>query len=203
MTRLINVLTVVATFILSSGCGSGIKNDANTNDINADSTAVVKVDNHVVCTEQEQTTYDKDLEENLTSNVKECKFRDYKSIQTSYMNPRNGHESYDYQLFKMINDKYAPVKNAELFKNNKEELLTLINNRMREVINRHYGEEGGSDCLEGNYSPDKKFSYDEMGITFEEGKIIIHISLELIDACAAFDQNTVELNLEEVEKYLN
>lgn len=189
---------VLITVFILTGCGTKNTNDKDNsikNQQKTDSIVEKKIDNKVTCTESENT---KDGE---TYTIKECKYRDYKSVKNTFINSTNGHEYYEYKLTKLVGNKDIPIKNIELFNDKRNELLSIINERMREVINTHYGEEGGSDCLP-NDDPKRKFTFDQINITFEEGKFQFNVSLELPDACAAFDQNDVEISIKDIEKYL-
>ncbi len=189
---------VLFTAFILTGCAAKNTNDKD-NSIKSlqktDSVVVKKTDNKVTCTECEKT---KDGE---TYTIKECKFRDYKSVKNTFINSTNGHEYYEYKLTKLVGNKEIPIKNIELFNDKRNELLSIINERMRAVINIHYGEEGVSDCLP-NDDPNRKFTFDQINITFQEGKFLFNVSLGLPDACAAFDQNDVEISIKDIEKYL-
>ena len=101
---------VLFTAFILTGCGAKNTNDKD-NSIKSlqktDSILVKKVDNKVTCTESQKT---KDGE---TYTIKECKFRDYKSVKNTFMNSTNGHEYYEYKLTKLVGNKEIPIKNIE------------------------------------------------------------------------------------------
>lgn len=151
---------------------------------------------NIVCSENKQKS--QDSEDPIL--IKSCVIGNYKTISTDEADYK-GRYSYSYKLYKNVNNKYIPIKNAELFNEKKVNLLAIINQRIKKEFDEYLKDPENSDCFEGVTTP--TVSFEDLGITFNNSGIDFNISFGLSENCMAVDGTIASFKLEEVLPYLN
>ncbi len=133
--------------------------------------------------------------------TKTCLYKIYKTISTGYPDYK-GRYSYEYSVFKkQANGSYVQIKNAALFNENKNELLSIINSKIKKDYISYSNEPEAKDCFDGaSFTP---FNFDQLGIEFGDDYINFSVTFGLSGACMAVDGTGVSFNLDEIQKYLN
>ena len=154
--------------------------------------------NKVICTEKE--TKDEDGGEDPVI-TKTCLYKNYKTISKGYPDYK-GRYSYEYSLFsKQADGSYVQIENASLFNQYQNELLSLINSEIEKVYDSDSIDPETKDCFDGE--PFAPFSFEQMGIDFEDDKINFNVTFGLSGACMSVDGTTVSFSLDEIKRYLN
>jgi hypothetical protein len=128
--------------------------------------------------------------------VKTCKYRNIKTISEGYPDMK-GRYSYNYEV--MLNDK--KVKNEDIFNNKSAELLGKLNQKILKDYTTFYNAEETKDCFDG-MPKNPTFSFNDMGIDFEDDKINFNVIFGLPGMCMSVDGTIISLSLEEIEPYL-
>jgi hypothetical protein len=133
--------------------------------------------------------------------TKTCLYRVYKTISKGYPDYK-GRYSYEYSVFKKKQDgSYVQTKNALLFNENKNELLSIINSKIEKEYQSYSNDPETKDCFEdASFTP---FKFDQLGIYFDEDKINFNVTFGLSGACMSVDGTIVSFKLDEIQKYLN
>ncbi len=133
--------------------------------------------------------------------TKTCLYKIYKTISKGYPDDQ-GRYSYEYSVFKkQKNESYVQIKNALLFNKNKNELLSIINSKIKKNYKSYSNEPETKDCFQGaSFTP---FNFDQLGIYFDDDKINFNVTFGLSGACMSVDGTIVSFNLDEIQKYLN
>ncbi len=132
--------------------------------------------------------------------IKSCTFENFKSVSKGDADYR-GRYSYSYKLLKLINNRYVVIKNSELFNENKNELLAIINQKINETYVEYLNNPETKDCFDGfTFS---NVSFDDLGISFNDMGIDFSTSFGLSGACLSVDGATVSIKLDEIKGYLN
>jgi hypothetical protein len=153
--------------------------------------------NKVTCTEKKS----KNKEGGDPILTKTCLYKKYKTISKGQPDYK-GRYSYEYSVFKkQENGSYVQIKNAALFNENKNELLSIINSKIEKDYKTYSNDSETKDCFEGtSFTP---FEFDQLGIDFDVDKINFNVTFGLSGACMSVDGTIVSFTLEEIQKYLN
>lgn len=133
--------------------------------------------------------------------TKTCLYKKYKTISKGYPDYK-GRYSYEYSVFmKQVNGSNVQIKNATLFNENKNELLSIINSKIEKDYKSYSNNPETKDCFEGaSFTP---FNFDQLGIYFDDDQINFNVTFGLCGACMSVDGTIVSFNLDEIQKYLN
>ncbi len=167
-----------------------IKKNSNDKSNNADNGHDI-----IVCTEKKQAIQGREDSKLITT----CTYKNYKTISIGEPDHR-GLYMYSYQLLKNINNKYVPIKNTQLFNENKMELLGIINDKIKADFYSYASDEETMECFEGVAEPDVTF--EDLHITFSGAGINISVSFGLPYSCLSVDEGLSTFDLEEIEYYL-
>lgn len=153
--------------------------------------------NKVTCKEKESKNED-GFDPILT---KTCLYKKYKTISKGYPDFK-GRYSYEYSVFKkQENGSYVQIKNATLFNEHKNELLSIINSKIKIDYMSFFNDPETKDCFEGaSFTP---FNFDQLGIYFDDDEINFSVTFGLSGACMSVDGTIVSFNFDEIQKYLN
>jgi len=153
--------------------------------------------NKVTCTEKESKNEDGG-DPILT---KTCLYKKYKTISKGYPDYK-GRYSYEYSVFKkQENGSYVQIKNPLLFNKNKNELLSIINSKIKKDYMLFSNDPETKDCFEGSsFTP---YNFDQLGIDFNADGIYFHVTFGLSGACISVDGTIISFNLDEIKNYLN
>lgn len=152
--------------------------------------------NPIICSEKEQIikgSADPRI-------IKSCTFENFKSVSKGDADYK-GRYSYSYKLLKLINNRYVEIKNSELFNENKNKLLAIINQKINEVYLEYLNNPETKDCFDGFTLTE--VSFDDLGIYFNDTGIDFSISFGLSGACLSVDGAIVPIKLDEIKVYLN
>jgi hypothetical protein len=128
--------------------------------------------------------------------IKNCQFGNIQTRSEGYPDNK-GRYSYAYEI--SFNGK--KVKNEAIFNEKMPELLSKLNEKILKDYKEYYNAEDTRDCFEG-MDKNPKFTMNDMGIDFDEDKIIFNISFGLSGACMSVDGTNVSLSMEELAPYL-
>ena len=186
---------VVQTIDTLKDINDTLKSDEATN--RAEDSIIQITSNKVTCTEKES----KNEEGGSPILTKTCLYKTFKTITKGFPDYK-GRYSYEYSILKkQENGSYLPIKNASLFKKNKNELLSIINNKIQKDYISYSNNLETKDCFEGiSFTP---FNFNELGIEFESNTIEFNVTFGLIGACMSVDGTTISMKLDEIQKYLN
>ena len=161
------------------------------------SAAKSQVQSHVTCTEQES----QNEEGGGPLLTKTCLFKKYKII-TQGSADFKGRYSYEYSVFKQEeNGSYVQIKNAMLFNENKNELLSIINSKIKKDYMSFSNDPETKDCFEGaSFTP---YNFDQLGIDFNADGVNFNVTFGLSGSCMSVDGTIVSFNFDEINKYLN
>ena len=145
--------------------------------------------------------------DNCVEIIKTCFFHDFKSV----LNIGLGSVSckpdgrLNHELFRIKNGNFIKVENSALFKKNKKELLNKINRLMKTEFKLEKNNLVETEnCL---YKMSPSYSFDNLGISFNDKSISFCVSLEISDSNQDFygcgHIFWIEMPLEEIEPYLN
>jgi hypothetical protein len=157
--------------------------------------ALAKEANKVSCTEKE--TPDSG---GLPLFTKTCLYRTFKTIVKGYPDYK-GRYSYTYSLYKKdVTGGYIQIKNAMLFNENKNELLSIVNAKIEKDYMSFYNDPESRDCFDGaSFMP---YTIDQLGIEFSTYGINFNVAFGLSGACMSVDGTKVSFNFDEIRKYL-
>ena len=160
-------------------------------------TTLAQVTNKALCTERESKN--KDGGDPIL--IKTCLYKKYKTISRGYPDYK-GRYTFVYELYKkQPNGSFIQIKNAMLFNETKNELLSIINSKIETDYAAFANDAETKDCFEGaTFAP---FELDQLGIDFDADKINFNVSFGLSAACMSVDGTTVSFNLDDIEAYLN
>lgn len=132
--------------------------------------------------------------------TKTCFYKKYKLVSTGYPDYK-GRYSYRFAVFaKQADSSYELTRNGSLFNKKQDELVSLINERIRLDYQKFQSDPQNDDCFSG-FSI-RNYSLDEMGMTIGDEGFNFDIYFELSSACMAVDGTTISLSWKEIDKYL-
>ena len=133
--------------------------------------------------------------------TKTCLFKEYKTISIGSPDYK-GRYSYEYKLYKkQSNGTFKKVKNVSLFNEKKNELLSLINAKIKKEYDLYAQDPESSDCFDQmSFVP---FTFEQLGIDFDNNSINFNVTFGLISACMNVDGTSIEFSLHEIKQYLN
>lgn len=130
--------------------------------------------------------------------IKSCTLNNFKSVSTGEVDYK-GRYAYKYEIFIKKNGAFMKANNDALFNEKKNELLLLINKKIKIVYDKYATNPETKDCFEGmNF---KKYSYSDLGIEFVDDKINFNVWFEVYEYCYNVNSTSVSFRLEEIEPY--
>lgn len=150
----------------------------------------------IVCSYTEEKIPDCDLP--LT--VKSCILGSYKNIKTGQPD-FEGMYSFSYDLLKKVNNKFIPIKNAELFNSQKMELLEKINKQVKLDFEEFLNGPKKDDCFKGASAP--FLTFDDLSIHFGINEIDFIITYSISFNCFSIETTTITYPISEIYPYLN
>lgn len=152
--------------------------------------------NKVECKESEK----ENTELMTTESTKTCTWRNFKSVANG-AGDMQGRMSYSYILYKKSGENFSKIKNADLFNDKKQELLNLVNEKIKADYKKFSADPESSSCFEGVRL--RPFSLKDLGITFSDTGMEFHASFGLDESCMAVDGTIVTIPYPEISNYLN
>lgn len=151
----------------------------------------------VICSEKE--TPNPDTEDPIIN--KTCLYKHYKTISIGSPDYK-GRYSYEYKLYKkQSNGTFKKVQNVSLFNEKKNELLSLINAKIKKEYDLYAQDPESSDCFDQmSFVP---FTFEQLGIDFDNNAINFNVTFGVSGACSSVDGTGIALSLNEIKQYLN
>jgi hypothetical protein len=196
-------LSIVCSVFLFFACNT---DNVNVNELNTtqDSLTINEpvlvepeiIEDTITCKETKKKNEDNDF----PILIKTCFYGDYQTIAEGYPD-NNERYHYSYQLFKKINNKFTSIKNNELFNDNKNELLAIINKKVQKEYNDLLKDPENEDCMANVSKP--KVTFDNLNIEFSSNEINFIFSFGIDNSmCMAVDEVYVNFNLNDIKKYI-
>lgn len=130
-----------------------------------------------------------------------CLFNDYKTVSTGYVN-EDGGMYWSYELFQKKNEKYVKVQNTALFNLDQDELLKLINERIKRDFTAYASAPDTKECF-SEVRTIPTYKMNDLGIYFSGDEINFTVELGLPDFCASVGGVTVSFKISDIAQYLN
>ncbi|MGV3540100.1 MAG: hypothetical protein ACO1OQ_09825 [Rufibacter sp.] len=153
--------------------------------------------NTVTCEEKEE----KMPEREDAIILKTCTYGTYRTVSTGTPD-FNGRYSWEYSLYHSQGEEFVKVDNALLFNHQLNGLLDQVNKKIKADYQQFSSDPETKDCFEGRESIGD-FKIEDLGISFEPGKLVFHVEFGLPTACMPVSGTSVSFDLKEVKKYLN
>lgn len=132
--------------------------------------------------------------------IKSCILNNFKSVSTGEADYK-GRYSYKYEVFIKKNGAYVKSNNEDLFNEKKEELLKLINQKIKIDFEDYASNPETKDCFEGITFTN--YTYENLGIEFTDDKINFNVWFDVFEYCFNVSSTTVSFGIEEIKPYLN
>jgi hypothetical protein len=134
---------------------------------------------------------------------KTCSFKSHRTMSIGEPDYK-GRYSYKYKLYKLLNDSSIVLSNAELIRENRrDEFLAILNVRIadetKKVVQMALDEK--SKCFDGFVF--KSYTYEELGIQFNEGLVEFTVTFGLPNACMPYDGVMIAIPLKEMVAYFS
>lgn len=126
-------------------------------------------------------------------------FKDFKSVISGTPDSKNRF-TWTFELFKKSEADYIPAENEEVFNENKDELLTLINSKIKEDFEKAYALD--KQCFTTSNAPN--YTFKNLGLEFKDGKVNFYAVFDFAteNCYYLYGYTVVEFTVEEIEKYL-
>lgn len=131
--------------------------------------------------------------------IKSCILNNFKSVSTGEADYK-GRYSYKYEIFIKKNGAFVKSNNEDLFNEKKEELLKLINKKIKMDFDDYATNPETKDCFEGvtfTY-----YTYENLGIEFNDDKVDFNVWFDVFEYCFNVSSTTVSFSIEELKPYL-
>ncbi len=150
---------------------------------------------NVIC--EEKRVNSTTTEPNL---IKSCILNNFKSVSTGEADYK-GRYSYKYEIFIKKKGVFVKSNNEDLFNEKKEELLKLINQKIKIDFEDYATNPETKDCFEGLIF--SNYSFNDLGIEFDDNKINFNVWFDVYGYCFSVSSTTVSFSLEEIKPYFN
>lgn len=151
----------------------------------------------VMCSEKEMPN--PDTEDPIIN--KTCLYKHYKTVSIGSPDYK-GRYSYEYKLYKkQSNGTFKKVKNVSLFNEKKNELLSLINAKIKKEYDLYAQDPESSDCFD--QMSFVSFTFEQLGIDFDNNAINFNVTFGVSGACSSVDATSIAFSLNEIKQYLN
>ena len=163
---------------------------------------------HLISKLSEQNTFITDSLKAATANkktkieptkIETFYFKDFKSVITGVPDEKNRY-SWSFELFQKIEGEYQKSSNVNLFNDKKQELLTVINQKIQKDYQSAY--KADPKCFKLSTPP--MFDFKNLGIEFKDGKITFYASFDFANETCfyLYGYTSVEFTNEEIQQYL-
>jgi hypothetical protein len=115
-----------------------------------------------------------------------------------------GRYSYKYKLYKLLNDSSVVITNAEFIKETRrDEFIAILNVRIADEAKKvvQMAQDEKSNCFDGFVF--KAYTYEEVGIQFNEGMVEFTVPFGLPNACMPYDGVLIAIPLKEMVAYFS
>ena len=131
--------------------------------------------------------------------IKSCILNNFKSVSTGEADYK-GRYSYKYEIFIKKNGEFVKSNNEDLFNEKKEELLKLINQKIKIDFDDYASNPETKDCFEGITFTN--YTYENLGIEFTDDKVNFNVWFDVFEYCFNVSSTTVSFSIEEIKPYL-
>lgn len=131
--------------------------------------------------------------------IKSCILNNFKSVSTGEAD-NNGSYSYKYEIFIKKNGEFVKSNNEELFNEKGDELLVLINQKIKIDFDDYATNPDTKDCFEGVSFTN--YTYENLGIEFVDGKVDFNAWFDVAGYCFNVSSTTVSFSIEEIKPFL-
>lgn len=149
------------------------------------------------CTEKEK----KSDESFVPIIIKTCFLKNFKFVSTSYPDPEGRYFFSDHEVFIKQGNQYIGCSNSDVFNKNQDQLVAIINKRIRADFKKYSTDSTLADCLEGIDSI-PLYRMNDFDISFEGKEIWFEVQWGDRTICRAVNGTVVTLSLNEIERYL-
>ncbi len=127
-------------------------------------------------------------------------FKNFKSVITGTPDSKNRF-TWTFELFKKEGDAYVPAENEEVFNDRKDDLLKIINDRIKADFDKAYALD--KECFSKSTPP--TYTFKNLGLEFRDGKVNFYAVFDFAteNCYYLYGYTIVEFSIEEVEEYLN
>lgn len=112
-----------------------------------------------------------------------------------------GRYSWEYALYKLEDSTYTAISTASLFNDKRDDLLRQINQRIQADYRTMAEDPENSSCFEVK-ELSRPFSFEELGISFENEQLVFHADYGKPDYCMAVGSTSVAFKMKEIAPYL-
>jgi hypothetical protein len=131
--------------------------------------------------------------------IKSCILNNFKSVSTGEAD-NNGSYSYKYEIFIKKNGEFVKSNNEELFNEKGDELLVLINQKIKIDFNEYTTNPDTKDCFEGVSFTN--YTYENLGIEFVDDNVDFNAWFDVAGYCFNVSSTTVSFSIEEIKPFL-
>jgi hypothetical protein len=134
---------------------------------------------------------------------KTCSFKNHRTMSIGEPDYK-GRYSYKYKLYKLLNDSSVVITNAEFIKETRrDEFIAILNVRIADEAKKvvQMAQEEKSKCFDGFVF--KSYTYEELGIQFNEGMVEFTVPFGLPNACMPYDGVLIAFPLKEMVPYFS
>lgn len=134
---------------------------------------------------------------------KTCSFKNHRTMSIGEPDYK-GRYSYKYKLYKLLNDSSVVISNAEFIKETRrDEFLAILNVRIADEAKKvvQMAQDEKSKCFEGFVF--KSYTYEELGIQFNEDMVEFTVPFGLPNACMPYDGVLIAIPLKEMVAYFS
>lgn len=126
-------------------------------------------------------------------------FKDFKSVISGTPDSKNRF-TWTFELFKKSDGEYVPAENEEVFNENKDELLALINSKIKADFEKAYALD--KQCFTTSTAPN--YTFKNLGLEFKDGRVNFYAVFDFATENCYFlyGYTVIEFTVDEVEKYL-
>jgi len=126
-------------------------------------------------------------------------FKDFKSVITGTPDSKNRF-TWTFELFKKGEGDFIPAENEEVFNENKEALLVIINKRVHEDFEKAYATD--KHCFTTSKAPN--YTFKNLGLEFKDGKVNFYAVFDFATENCYFlyGYTVVEFTVDEISEYL-
>ena len=126
-------------------------------------------------------------------------FKDFKSVITGTPDTKNRF-TWTFELFKKDSSGYVPANNDEVFNDKKDELLTLINERIKSDFDKAY--ELDKECFNTDAAP--SYTFNNLGLEFKDDKVNFYAVFDFAteNCYYLYGYTVVEFTVDEIADYL-
>lgn len=134
--------------------------------------------------------------------IKTCYYKNFKFIKTAYPDYMGRYVYSEHEIFVRSKGKYVIASNEDVFNTKQNELVLLINKKIKEEFDQFKSDSSIKECL-SEIDSLPVYKMNDFDISFEGNEIWFEVNWGSIMACRPVNGSIVSFNLKEIKKYLN